>query len=77
MDKPNRKEKQQKGRTSGLLAPLPLSDALVKFFGTGENALSRADAVKRMWKYIKENELQVCCFSLKAWYYDFDALTPG
>ncbi|XP_062157223.1 upstream activation factor subunit spp27-like isoform X2 [Alnus glutinosa] len=57
-DEPKRKEKKQKGGTSGFLAPLQLSDALVKFFGTGESALSRAATVKRMWEYIKQNNLQ-------------------
>lgn len=59
---PKQKEKRQKvlkGGGTGFLAPLQLSDSMVKFFGTGENALSRGDVVKRMWKYIKENELQV------------------
>lgn len=58
-----KKEKKQKGGKSGFLAPLQLSDALVKFFDTGESALSRADVVKRMWEYIKLNNLQVCYFS--------------
>ncbi|GFQ04734.1 upstream activation factor subunit uaf30 [Phtheirospermum japonicum] len=58
-DEPKRKEKPKKGNNaSGLTAPHPLSNALVKFFGTGENELSRVDVVKRMWQYIKENELQ-------------------
>ncbi|GLU13606.1 hypothetical protein SLE2022_302330 [Rubroshorea leprosula] len=62
-DEPKRKEKRQKGEStekgkSGFLAPLQLSDALVKFLGTGESALSRADVIKRMWDYIKENNLQ-------------------
>ncbi|KAA8547227.1 hypothetical protein F0562_003909 [Nyssa sinensis] len=57
-DDPKRKKKRQKGGNSGFLAPLPLSDALVKFFGTGESALSRADVVKRIWEYIKQNNLQ-------------------
>ena len=62
---PKQKEKRQKKGAYGFLAPLPLSDALVKFFGTGEHALSRADVVKRMWVYIKEKDLQVClCCSL-------------
>ncbi|CAA3000881.1 eukaryotic translation initiation factor 5B [Olea europaea subsp. europaea] len=58
LDRPKRKEKPRKGGGSGLTAPLPLSDALVNFFGTGESELSRADVVKKMWQYIKENELQ-------------------
>ncbi|GLT66214.1 hypothetical protein SLA2020_385930 [Shorea laevis] len=62
-DEPKRKEKRQRGEStekgkSGFLAPLQLSDALVKFLGTGESALSRADVIKRMWDYIKENNLQ-------------------
>lgn len=57
-DEPKRKEKRQKGEKSGFLAPLQLSDALIKFLGTGENALSRAEVVKRMWEYIKQNNLQ-------------------
>ncbi|XWS54843.1 hypothetical protein CRYUN_Cryun10bG0124300 [Craigia yunnanensis] len=55
---PKQQEKRQKKGASGFLSPLPLSDALVKFFGTGENALSRPGVVKRMWEYIKQNDLQ-------------------
>ncbi|KAF3435351.1 hypothetical protein FNV43_RR22440 [Rhamnella rubrinervis] len=57
-EEPKQKEKRQKKGGSGLLAPLQLSDALVEFFGTGESELSRGDAVKRMWEYIKKNDLQ-------------------
>nr|CAD1819499.1 unnamed protein product [Ananas comosus var. bracteatus] len=61
-DKKQKKDKNEgkrhKGGSSGLLAPLPLSDELVKFIGTGENTLSRSDVVKRMWDYIKQNNLQ-------------------
>ncbi|KAJ7967419.1 Upstream activation factor subunit spp27 [Quillaja saponaria] len=57
-DEPKLKQKQQKKGVSGLLAPLQLSDALVKFFGTDESALSRDVVVKRMWDYIKQNNLQ-------------------
>lgn len=53
------KEKRQKGGKPSFLAPLQLSDALVKFLGTGESELSRADVIKRMWDYIKQNNLQV------------------
>lgn len=63
-EEPKQKEKRQKKGGSGLLAPLPLSDALVEFLGTGESELSRGDAKKRMWEYIKKNNLQVCRFSL-------------
>ncbi|KAL3526747.1 hypothetical protein ACH5RR_011403 [Cinchona calisaya] len=58
LDEPKRKEKRHKGGTSGFLAPLPLSDALVKFIGTGESALPRSGVVKRIWDYIKQNNLQ-------------------
>ncbi|KAJ1293464.1 hypothetical protein BS78_01G070200 [Paspalum vaginatum] len=65
-EKPQKRDrnegKKQKGGSSGsgsgLLAPLQLSDDLVKFIGTGESMLSRSDVVKRMWEYIKENNLQ-------------------
>ncbi|CAI8617884.1 unnamed protein product [Vicia faba] len=40
----------------GFLLPLQLSDALAKFFG--ESELSRIEVVKRMWDYIKGNNLQ-------------------
>lgn len=59
-DEPERKEKRQKGGKSGFLAPLQLSDPLVNFLGTGESELSRSEVVKRMWDYIKGNNLQVC-----------------
>ncbi|XP_039004100.1 upstream activation factor subunit spp27-like [Hibiscus syriacus] len=53
-DEPQGKEKRQKG----FLAPLQLSDALVKFLGTGENELTWAVVIKRLRDYIKENNLQ-------------------
>ncbi|XP_026394406.1 upstream activation factor subunit spp27-like isoform X1 [Papaver somniferum] len=49
------KDKRQK---LGFHAPLKLSDALVKFLGTGETSLSRAEVTKKMWEYIKLNNLQ-------------------
>ncbi|KAK3024546.1 hypothetical protein RJ639_043738 [Escallonia herrerae] len=52
------KEKRRKGGGGGFLTSLRLSDALVEFLGTGENELSRAEVVKRMWDYIKQNDLQ-------------------
>lgn len=55
---PKRKEKKQKGGTTGFLKPLQLSEAFTKFLSTGETSLSRADAVKRIWDYIKQNNLQ-------------------
>ncbi|KAL2501277.1 Uncharacterized protein Fot_35125, partial [Forsythia ovata] len=56
-DEPKRNEKRQKSGNSVFLAPLPLSGALVKFLGTGENALPQCDVVKRIWDYIKQNNL--------------------
>lgn len=56
---PKRKEKKQKSGSSGFLAPIPLSGALVKFLGTGESALPRSDVIKRIWDYIKQHDLQV------------------
>lgn len=58
VDDRKRKEKKQRGGSSGFLAPIPLSDALVKFLGTGESALPRSDVIKRMWDYIKQHDLQ-------------------
>ncbi|XP_058777949.1 upstream activation factor subunit UAF30-like [Vicia villosa] len=56
-DEPKGKEKRQKGGSGkGFLAPLQLSDALAKFLG--ESELSRSDVIKRMWDYIKGNNLQ-------------------
>ncbi|KAL9241550.1 hypothetical protein vseg_015652 [Gypsophila vaccaria] len=52
------KEKRQKKNLSGFLAPLPLSDTLIRFLGTGETALTRADSIKRVWDYIKLKQLQ-------------------
>ncbi|KAE9613020.1 hypothetical protein Lal_00027530 [Lupinus albus] len=57
-DEPKRKEKRQKGGKSGFLAPLKLSDALANFLGTGESELTRAEVIKKMWDYIKGNNLQ-------------------
>ncbi|GER30846.1 SWIB/MDM2 domain containing protein [Striga asiatica] len=57
-DEPKRKEKRSRGNP-GLLAPLKLSDALVKFLGSGESELSRPNVVKRIWDYIKQHNLQI------------------
>ncbi|KAI3716071.1 hypothetical protein L6452_23133 [Arctium lappa] len=57
-DEPKEKGKQQKAKGSGFVSPHPISEALVQFFGTGENELSRAEVIKRMWEYIKRNDLQ-------------------
>ncbi|KAG6421628.1 hypothetical protein SASPL_118185 [Salvia splendens] len=57
-DEPKRKGKRQRSGNSSFLAPIKLSDALVKFLGTGESALPRSDVIKRIWDYIKLNNLQ-------------------
>jgi len=48
-----------KGKNVGFLAPCPISEQLSRFLGAEDGKVSRADAVKRMWDYIKENNLQV------------------
>jgi upstream activation factor subunit UAF30 len=55
------KSEGARGRSSGFLAPIPISEGLAKFLGAEDGKVSRADAVKRIWDYIKENNLQVCC----------------
>ncbi|XP_076949100.1 uncharacterized protein LOC143621624 isoform X2 [Bidens hawaiensis] len=57
-DEPEEKEKGKKSKGSGFVSPLPISDELAEFFGTGEHELSRSEVVKRMWDYIKQNDLQ-------------------
>ncbi|CAH8358438.1 unnamed protein product [Eruca vesicaria subsp. sativa] len=54
----NENDEKPKKEECCLLAPLPLSDALIKFLGDGESSLSRADVVKRLWEYIEQNDLQ-------------------
>lgn len=46
-----------RGRPTGILKPQPVSTALGSFLGTKES--SRADAVKKVWEYIKTQNLQV------------------
>ncbi|XP_047319054.1 protein TRI1-like isoform X2 [Impatiens glandulifera] len=57
-DESKNKAKRQKGGSSGILAPLTLSEALAKFLGSGDEALPRSEVVKRIWNYIKEHNLQ-------------------
>ena len=48
-----------KGKNVGFLAPCPISEQLARFLDAEDGKISRADAVRRMWDYIKENNLQV------------------
>ncbi|KAD5802736.1 hypothetical protein E3N88_14096 [Mikania micrantha] len=43
-------------RSSGILKPSPISPVLAHFLGVSESA--RTEAVKKIWEYIKSNELQ-------------------
>ncbi|KMZ67492.1 SWIB/MDM2 domain containing protein [Zostera marina] len=42
----------------GLNHPVALSDALIEFFGTGEREMLQSEALKRIWDYIKVNQLE-------------------
>lgn len=44
-------------RTSGILKVMPVSPAMRSFLGVPE--ISRTEAVKKIWEYIKLNDLQV------------------
>ncbi|KAJ4812501.1 SWIB/MDM2 domain containing protein [Rhynchospora pubera] len=60
-EKPQKIEKKSEGKktgATGLMMPLQLSEELINFLGTGETSMARTDVVKRMWAYIKENDLQ-------------------
>lgn len=48
-----------KSKTQGFLAPYPISDQLAKFLDVEDGKVSRAEAAKRMWAYIKDHNLQV------------------
>ncbi|KAG0567939.1 hypothetical protein M758_7G170700 [Ceratodon purpureus] len=48
-----------KGKNVGFLAPCPISEHLARFLDVDDGKISRADAVRRMWDYIKDNNLQV------------------
>ncbi|KAH7280633.1 hypothetical protein KP509_36G006800 [Ceratopteris richardii] len=59
--KPEKKdgsENDEGKRVSGFTAPHPISEALMSFLGTGESELSRSEVTKRIWEYIKMNQLQ-------------------
>lgn len=51
-------KRQKRVVTSGFLSPCPISQSFIKFLGTGERALTRPDAIKKVWDYIKEHKLQ-------------------
>nr|GEW16774.1 hypothetical protein [Tanacetum cinerariifolium]GEW16775.1 hypothetical protein [Tanacetum cinerariifolium] len=57
-EEPTEKDKRQKTKGSGFTSPHPISEELMQFFDTDESELSRSEVVKRMWKYIKDNDLQ-------------------
>ncbi|KAF3787324.1 Upstream activation factor subunit [Nymphaea thermarum] len=46
----------EKPRSTGIFKVVPISPAMRRFLGVQES--SRTDAVKRIWQYIKENNLQ-------------------
>ncbi|KAD4384962.1 hypothetical protein E3N88_25130 [Mikania micrantha] len=46
----------KRGRPAGILKVVPVSPALGEFLGLSE--VSRTDAVKKVWEYIKHNNLQ-------------------
>lgn len=42
--------------------PVPivvLSESLANFFGTGEREMSQAEVIRRVWEYVKVNQLEV------------------
>ncbi|KAH6826925.1 SWIB complex BAF60b domain-containing protein [Perilla frutescens var. hirtella] len=40
------------------LLPVIISDALAKFFGTGEKEMLQSEALGRIWEYVKANQLE-------------------
>ncbi|XP_008806342.1 uncharacterized protein LOC103719054 [Phoenix dactylifera] len=38
--------------------PVVISDALANFFGTGESEMLQSEALRRVWDYIKNNQLE-------------------
>ncbi|KAG6513990.1 upstream activation factor subunit spp27-like [Zingiber officinale] len=50
------KEGTGKLKTSGILKPLPVTQAMKEFVGASE--ISRPDVVKKIWEHIKANKLQ-------------------
>ncbi|KAJ0948487.1 putative transcription regulator SWI/SNF-BAF60b family [Helianthus annuus] len=54
--KPKQPSADKPVKPAGILKPSPISPALAQFLGVSESA--RTDAVKKIWEYIKSNELQ-------------------
>ncbi|KAI3826886.1 hypothetical protein L1987_00946 [Smallanthus sonchifolius] len=54
--KPKQPSAEKPVKPIGILKPSPISPALAHFLGVSESA--RTDAVKKIWEYIKSNELQ-------------------
>lgn len=38
-----------------------ISEALAKFLGTGGREMTQSEVSRRVWEYIKVNQLEVCC----------------
>lgn len=51
------KEKTATTRSTGILKVVPVSPAMRSFLGVPE--ISRTEAIKKIWEYIKLNDLQV------------------
>lgn len=48
-----------------------ISDALAKFFGTEEKEMLQTDALKRIWEYIKLNQLEVDVYGLLVLFWSY------
>ncbi|GAB4848925.1 hypothetical protein Ancab_003737 [Ancistrocladus abbreviatus] len=58
-----KKEKKRKGKATGeepcaILVPVPLSDSLIKFLGTGGREPAHCEVLKQVWDHIKDKNLQ-------------------
>ncbi|XP_011623913.1 protein TRI1 isoform X2 [Amborella trichopoda] len=51
--------------TSGIFKSIPVSPAMRKFLGVPD--ISRTDAMKKVWEYIKANNLQKLNDSYRMW----------
>lgn len=47
-----------KQSSNSSLLPVIISEALAKFFGTGEKEMLQSEALGRVWEYIKANQLE-------------------